>query len=150
MITRRNFIQLFGMTAIAGLTINSPINILGQGSGDLFRIPSESMTDPVFSFTSAHFTPFINDNFAVRSNIESFKTTPLRLIEVEILERKENLAMGFTGESFSLLFSGPFPENAVGHLFELSHPSLGVFTLFLVPVGKEPNRYQAIVSHLKR
>jgi hypothetical protein len=149
MITRRDFIQLFGVTAIAGLTINSPINIFGQSSGDLYRIPAESMTDPLFSFTSAHFTPFINDNFAVRSN-ESFKTTPLRLIEVEILEHKENLAKGFTGESFSLLFSGSHPENVAGDMFEFSHPSLGVFTLFLAPVGKEPNRYQAIVSHLTR
>jgi len=149
MITRRNFIQLFGVTAIAGFTINSSVKIFGQGSDHLFRIPSESMTDPIFSFTSAHFTPFINDNFAVRSN-ESFKTTPLRLIDVKILEYKENLAKGFTGESFSLLFQGSLPENFVGDSFELSHPSLGVFTLFLVPVGKEPNRYEAIVNHLKR
>lgn len=149
MITRRDFIQLFGVTAIAGLTINSPVNIFGQGAGDLFRIPSESMTDPVFSFTSAHFTPFINDNFAIRSN-ESFKRTPLRLIEVEILERKENLAKGFTGEIFSLLFRGSLPENIAGELVELSHPSLGVFMLFLAPVGKEPNRHEAIISHLNR
>lgn len=149
MITRRDFIQLFGVTAIAGLTINSPVNIFGQSPGDLFRIPPESMTDPVFSFTSAHFTPFINGDFQIRQNA-SRETAQLILTDVKVFERKANLAKGATGESFSLLFRGSLPENFAGNSFELFHPSLGVFTLFLAPVGKERDRYEAIVNHLKR
>lgn len=144
MITRRDFIQLFGLTAIAGLAINSPVNIFGQSSGDLFRIPSESLADPVFSFTSAHFTPFINADFQTGQNAR------LRLTDVKVFERKANLAKGATGESFSLLFRGPLPENFDGRSFELFHPSLGAFTLFLAPVGKERDRYEAVVNHLKR
>ena len=150
MITRRNFIQLFGATAIAGLTISSPVNIFGQTrrDGDLFQIPPESLADPVSSFTSAHFTPFINSDFQIMQNA-SRETTPLRLTEVEIFQRKANLAKGTVGESFSLVFRGSLPENLSGDRFEFSHPSLGVFTLFLAPVSKERNHYEAVINHLK-
>lgn len=151
MITRRNFIQLFGVAAIAGLSLNSPVNIFGQTrrEDDLFPIPSESFADPVFSFTSAHFTPFINSEFQIRQN-DLGETASLQLIDVEIFQRKANLAKGAVGESFSLVFRGSLPENLAGNSFEFSHPSLGVFTLFLAPVSKERNRYEAIINHLKR
>ncbi len=150
MITRRNFIQLFGTTVIAGLSINSPVNIFGQTrhEGDLFQIPPESLADPVASFTSAHFTPFIDGDFQVRQNA-SQETVSLQLIDVEIFQRKANLAKGAVGESFSLVFRGSLPENFAGNRFEFTHPSLGVFTLFLAPVSKERNRYEAIINHLK-
>jgi hypothetical protein len=150
MITRRNFIQLFGATVVAGLSINSPVNIFGQTrrEDDLFPIPPESLSDPVSSFTSAHFTPFINGDFQVRQN-DLRETTSLQLIDVEIFQRKANLAKGAIGESFSLVFRGSLPENLAGDRFEFSHPSLGVFTLFLAPVSKERNRYEAVINHLK-
>lgn len=151
MITRRSFIEVFGLSAVAGLTLNSPGKIFGQSrqSGDVFPIPPASMEDPLFSFTSAHFTPFLNTDFQI-PRADSRETTSLRLIDVKTFQRKENLAKGAVGESFSLLFRGSLPENLSGDCFEFSHPSLGLFTLFLVPVNKEPDLYEAIINHLKQ
>lgn len=150
MITRRSFIGVFGLSAIAGLTLNSPGKIFGQSrhSGDLFRIPPASMEDPLFSFTSAHFTPFLNTDFQIQRG-DSRETSSLRLIDVKVFQRKENLAKGAVGESFSLMFRGSLPAKLVGGCFEFSHPSLGLFTLFLASVNKEPDQYEAIINHLQ-
>jgi len=150
MITRRSFIEVFGLTAVAGIALNSPGKTFGQSrqSGDLFRIPPASMADPLFSFTSAHFTPFLNTDFQLQ-RADSRRTQSLRLIDVKVFQRKENLAKGAVGESFSLMFRGSLPANLSGESFELSHPSLGLFTLFLASVNKEPDRYEAIINHLQ-
>ena len=150
MITRRNFIEMFGITAVAGLMLNSPVNIFGQrrDTGDSFLIPPESMSDPVFSFTSAHFTPFINTDFEIRQEGEQ-GTETLRLLDVKEVQRKANLAKGVQGDSFSLMFSNTRGTKLAGDSFEFSHPSLGLFKLNLLPVSAEPNRYEAVINHLR-
>jgi hypothetical protein len=106
------------------------------------------MEDPLFSFTSAHFTPFLNTDFQILRT-DQRETTSLRLIDVKTFQRKTNLAKGAVGESFSLLFRGSLPANLSGESFEFSHPSLGLFTLFLASVNKDPDQYEAIINHLQ-
>ena len=150
MITRRSFINMFGLTVVAGFTLNSPGKTFGQtlGSDGGFLIPSTSMSDPVFSFTSAHFMPFINTDFEIRQEGEQQAET-LRLLDVKEVRRKANLAKGVQGDSFSLMFSNTRGTKLAGDSFEFSHPSLGGFKLNLLPVSAEPNRYEAVINHLR-
>jgi hypothetical protein len=150
MITRRNFIQTLGFAAIAGASLNIGGTAFGQTlkSDDLFSLPPESLSNPVLSFTSAHFTPFIGTDFQIRQEGKR-RTETLKLIKVDEIQRKDNLAKGIQGESFSLMFSNTRETQLAGQSFEFSHPALGAFTLFLSPVNKEPNQFEAIINHLR-
>lgn len=150
MITRRNFIQNLGFAAIVGASLNVSGTVFGQTlkTDDLFSLPPESLSNPVFSFTSAHFTPFIGTEFQLRQQGKR-RTETLTLLKVDEIQRKENLTKGIQGESFSLLFSNTRETKLAGQSFELSHPALGAFTLFLSPVNKEPNLFEAIINHLR-
>lgn len=150
MITRRNFIQNLGFAAIVGASLNVSGTVFGQTlkTDDLFSLPPESLSNPVFSFTSAHFTPFIGTDFQLRQEGKR-RTETLKLLKVDEIQRKDNLAKGIQGESFSLLFSNTRETKLAGQSFELYHPALGEFTLFLSPVNQEPNLFEAIINHLQ-
>ena len=151
MITRRNFIQALGLATIAGTAINLTGTALGQTvkSEDLFPIPAEILSDPVLSFTSTHFTPFINTDFEIRAE-DMRRVELLRLLNVEELEHKANLAEGVKGDCFSLIFTSPRKAKIKTGKYEFTHFSLGTFSLTISPVGAEPNRYEAVINHLQR
>jgi uncharacterized protein DUF6916 len=46
--------------------------------------------------------------------------------------------------AFSLTFESSDPEVREQQIFALSHPELGDFDLFLVPIG--PRRYEAVIN----
>jgi hypothetical protein len=151
MITRRNFIQALGLATFAGTVLNLSGTAFGQTtkSNDFFPIPAEILSDPVLSFTSELFTPFINTDFEIRQ--ESMRRVELlRLLNVKAVERKTNLADGVKGESFSLMFFSPRGAKLKSGQFEFTHFSLGTFTLTISPVSAEPNRYEAVINHLQR
>jgi Domain of unknown function (DUF6916) len=150
MITRRNFIEMLGLTTVSGLSLTLAGKAFGQTfqPDDLFSLPSASLYDPLMQFTGAHFKPFINSEFPARLE-GARRIERLMLLEVKELERKKNLAKGFTGESFSLMFASKRDTPLAGNLFEFNHPSLGAFSLMLAAVGDEPNRYEAIINHLR-
>lgn len=150
MITRRNFIQKLGLTAVVGASLTAGGAAFGQTlkTDDLFALPPETLSNPVLSFTSAHFTPFIGTDFQLRQQGKR-RTETLTLLKVDEIQRKNNLEKGIQGESFSLLFSNTSETKLAGQSFELSHPAFGVFTLFLSPVNKEPNLFEAIINHLR-
>jgi hypothetical protein len=151
MITRRNFIQALGLATVAGMVINLNGTALGQtsDSNQLFAIPAESLSDPVLSFTSANFVPFTNTDFEIRQeNLRRVET--LRLLNVKDAESKANAAEGIQGDSFSLMFFSPRGAKLKAGQFEFTHFSLGTFTLTITPVSAEPNRYEAVINHLRR
>jgi hypothetical protein len=151
MITRRNFIQALGLAAVAGTVMSLNGTALGQknDSNGLFTIPVESLSDPVLSFKSEHFTPFINTDFEIRQ--ENMRRAEwLRLLNVKEVERKTNVADGVKGDSFSLMFTSPRGAKLKAGQFEFTHFSLGTFTLTITPVSAEPNRYEAVINHLQR
>jgi hypothetical protein len=151
MITRRNFISSVGLTALAAAALSPAAKVFGQKrqSNDLFAIPAKSYSDPVLTFTSAHFTPFVNTNFKIRQSAES-RIESLKLLNVKEIQRKGNLERGVQGDSFSLMFASTRGAKLTESPVEFTHPSLGVFSLILLPVSAEPNRYEAIINHLSR
>jgi hypothetical protein len=151
MITRRNFIQALGAASVAGVAINLCGSVLGQTSktNDLFPIPADIASDPVLTFTSEHFTPFINTDFQIRQeNLRRPET--LRLLDVKNIERKANLKQDIQGDCFSLMFFSPRGAKLHTGQFEFTHFSLGTFLLTLSPVSAEANRYEAIINHQHR
>ena len=151
MITRRNFIHSIGLASVAAVTLNLSGTAFGQKSNEsgYFSIPAESLTDPVLSLKSEHFTPFINTDFEIRhENLR--RTEILRLLNVKELERKANQAEGVQGDSFSLMFFSPRGKKIESGQFEFSHFSLGAFSLTISRVSAEPNRYEAVINHLQR
>jgi hypothetical protein len=56
------------------------------------------------------------------------------------------------GERFSLIFVGPRSPFLAQGTYEFSHPALGSFPLFIVPVGAEADQaqYEAVFNRLKR
>jgi hypothetical protein len=152
MINRRSFIEMLGLTAIGGASLATAGKAFGQTfiSNDLFALPSESLSDPVFSFTSAHFTPFIDTDFEARADGDRRGVRLLRLLNVKEVLRKENMAKGIQGDSFSLMFADTRGRQLAADRYEFAHPSLGAFSLVLMPVSAELNRYEAVINHLRR
>lgn len=150
MINRRSFIEMLGLTAAGGISLATAGKAFGQtsGSNDLFALPPETLSDPVLSFTGAHFTPFINTLFEARP-IEARRGAQLVLLNVKELRRKANLKKGIDGESFSLMFSNTRPTKLEAGRFEIRHPALGAFKISLVLVSADPNRYEAVINHLR-
>jgi hypothetical protein len=151
MITRRNFVGLLSLTTIGVLSQNPLGNAFAQTlqSDDVFSLPAESMRNPVLSFTSAHFTPFVNTEFHATA-AGGRRTETLTLLNVKEVQRKANMAKGIQGDSFSLMFASTRRTKLSATEFEFSHPSLGVFSLVLLGVSAEPNRYEAVINHLRR
>lgn len=151
MISRRNFIEAFCLAPIAGFVLNAGGKVFGQTSDEkgYFAIPDAVLNDPVLSFTSAHFLPFINTDFEARAE-NSTRSEILRLHDVKNLERKGNAAQSIQGECFSLIFTSPRRAKLKAHRFEFTHFSLGTFTLTVSRLSDEPNRYEAIINHLRR
>lgn len=151
MITRRNFIQTLGIVSVAGTAFNLTGKAFGQTtkSKHLFAIPAEALSDPVSSFKSENFLPFVNTDFQIRQeNLR--RPESLRLLDVKDLERKANLAEDVLGDCFSLMFFSPRGSKLRAGQYEFTHFSLGTFILALNPVSALPNRYEVIINHLQR
>lgn len=94
--------------------------------------------------TEADFTKNVNTTFRVE--LESPRPIDVRLIAVtpHVSEPNEQAGM----ERFSVLFAGPddifLPQNT----YRMTHPEMGEFYIFLVPIGKEADgfRYEAVYN----
>ena len=151
MITRRSFLYTFGLTAVAGLSLNAmgqTVGVVSQGD-DFFLVPGESMSDLVYSFTGNHFKPFVGMDFQIRQEGMTRRNS-LRLLEVKEHESKANARRGVRGESFSLLFQNLRGTQLDGVRTEFNHELLGGFQLLITAVGPEPNYYEAVINHLQR
>lgn len=151
MITRRNFIQAFGLTSVAFAALNLNGSVFGQSltKDGYFSIPAESLSDPLLSFKSEHFVPFIDTDFEIRhENLR--RTETLRLLNVKDLQLKANDTEGVQGDSFSLMFYSPREFKLESGQYEFTHFSLGAFTLTISAVSAQPNRYEGVINHLRR
>lgn len=55
-------------------------------------------------------------------------------------------------EYFSLMFQDPAKSSLQQHIYELLHPELGQFSLFLVPVDADDkgHYYESVFSRIKK
>ncbi|HTH51965.1 MAG TPA: hypothetical protein VL501_08530, partial [Pyrinomonadaceae bacterium] len=118
---------------------------LGQAlRNGMFMPPVDSTLDPLTYLTSQHFSPFVGSSVAGTSS--SGRRGAFRLVEVNDTLIEANEKRGYTGQSYSLILESP--SRVPGEVYEFRHKLLGTFALFVSPVGKRGNRYQAVVNRI--
>lgn len=147
-ITRRQFITASCASAL--VVAGGGLKALGQKSlpDDLFPVPPEVYSEPLFSMTSQQLRPFIGNRFTATADGQ--RTAALILDEVTAIESPQNTLGGYYGECFSLIFTGserrPLPQGT----YTMATPGLEPFSALLVPVDRNRIRYEIIVNHVTR
>ena len=94
------------------------------------------------TLTSSMFAANVNSTFQVRHQAGE----PVAL---ELVEYREGVSQpGY--EHFSLLFKGPRTVVLPQQTYQMEHPVLGTFALFLVPVRQDENAtyYESVFNRL--
>jgi hypothetical protein len=86
------------------------------------------------------FTPHLEAAFAMQT---AGGVVPLKLVKVDPAGNS-----GRSGGAFSLIFVAPKGPWLPQAIYPVTHPSLGVMEIFLVPIGprQDGNGYQAIFT----
>jgi uncharacterized protein DUF6916 len=146
-LTRRNFI--WASSAAASLTLFSGAGkIFGQvrRAPVLTQMPAESMADPLSFLSSKYFEPLIGSVMSGQSG--KSRTVSFLLADVRDLALESNEARGYVGESFSLLLTAPVGSSPKGGIYMFRHPTIGVFSLLISPVGIFGRNFEAIVNRI--
>ena len=147
--TRRTFLRTLGAATafVAGGGI-SAISGQKRSSPDLFDVPPEAYSEPLFSATAKEFDGLIGRTFTAKAANGSSLT--LVLTEVNQLERMGNTTRGYYGESFSLILESKGKRVFGQDVYEVSGGGLEPFTALIVPTGLSQKKYEIIVNHLTR
>ena len=123
-------------------------NIFGQSlkTSEVFQLPPESTNDALNYLRREHFEAVVNTTFQFQP-VEG-RAFRLQLLSVEDSSRSANEKQGLKGESFSLLFESAKRTQISQGTFQISHDTLGNFSLLIVPVGLRGNRYEAIINRI--
>jgi hypothetical protein len=122
-------------------------NILGQSwkerDGNPGDGPSSAIqnNDPLANYSKATFLSYLNSVFQLR--------TAFTVVEVTLL-KVDDMSAPKGGECFSLLFRGGSGKPLGQSIYEVDHPALGSFPLFLVPVGPDNNGAQGYLATINR
>ena len=97
--------------------------------------------------TEEEFRQNLNTKFRV--TLDSPKPIELTLVEVESRPSGADEETGM--ERFSVFFTSPLDVLLDQASYPLSHPRMGEFDLFLVPIAQESNgyRYEAVYNYYK-
>jgi hypothetical protein len=114
-----------------------------QPDGKHLNISSDSLIgnqqDMLAYYNKAAFTPYVGTDFLVSLNAS--KVRAVTLIEVEDFVDPSVQGLPPGEECFSLLFTTPPKKSFAQGTYQVEHPALGKFSLFLVPVGMQISFY---------
>ena len=89
------------------------------------------------TFTAETFKPLLHERFVLDAGD--------RRVDLALVEVTESAAPGANRSAqFSIVFSGPSDPILPQATYELEHPELGAFELFLVPIAAD--RYEAVFT----
>ena len=144
MATRRDFVKMGSLAAVAGLGASS---VLGATPDGLFGIPSDGRAVSASFYTGKNFKPFLNTVFKV---VHKGAKTTVRLNLVQIKEKTHTSqrAIGTRTISTSLLFEGQKGRKLPQDVYELRHEKLGKFSVLLVPITTEGNHYEVVFNRI--
>lgn len=163
-VSRRRFIKSGTLTALtAGFIFKTGGLALGQNRKPLaptldyqnptvdFPIPYEAQQNPVFSYKSSTFEPYVNGIFVARD--ARGRAIELKLVRVSVYKPARNTRIMTTTaretDCFSLLFSAPRSLPEFTSIHSIEHAALGKFDLFLKrSEDREQLFYEAVVNHL--
>ena len=90
------------------------------------------------------FSEHLNTKFSVK--VDSAEPVELELVELVVRKSEPNEQAGM--ERFSAFFYGPTNCFLPQQTYEVTHPAMGDFVIFLVALGKEERgfRYEAVFN----
>ena len=147
--TRRDFLRVAGTAGMLATTGGFG-SLFGQQrkTADLFPLPAEVYSQPLYSMTSKQFEQLIGRTFAALS--ASGRENRLVLTEVNRLERMQNTVGGYYGECYSLIFETSAKVRVTQDVYEMRADGLESFSALLVPTGRRQRQFEIIVNHLTR
>jgi hypothetical protein len=147
-INRRNFLQSTAV-ALTFIVSSGGLRVFGQQqNGDLFQVPAEAYSDPLFSLTAAHAGGLVGTTFTATA--AGNRSVRLTLRQVNPLERQINTLRGYYGESFSLIFESQQRLRLGQGIYRLAGGGLDFESVLLVPTGIGGNQYEVLINHLTR
>jgi hypothetical protein len=155
-LTRRTFLRKGAMTVfLTGLALDSIPLILAQKGIKHdprldFPVSPEAQQEPVFSFTSATFQPYLNDPITLRAGANSVGATLVKIRDWAPNPKLAKLtARARNSDSFVLIFEADGQLTDLTSVYDVQHQTLGTFPLFLSrrdgPQGKY--FYEAVFNH---
>ena len=156
-ISRRFFLKSGTLTAIAaGVALGPNYLAFGQkgtlGTGLGYQIPIKAQQQPTYMFTRATFDPYVGGVFQAPD-------ARGRMVNLTLLSATSNKPSADTEIStgkaletdcFSLMFKAAraLPEST--SIYQVSHPALGKFDLFLTPHSQAGGvvGYEAVFNHI--
>jgi hypothetical protein len=108
----------------------------GDGSS-----PALQNNDPLATYTKAAFLSYLNSVFQLNTGFNVIAVTLLKV---------DDMPSAKGGECFSLLFRGGSGRALRQNTYNVDHPSLGRFALFLVPVGTDEHGAQGYLATVNR
>lgn len=145
MYNRRSFIKFTGVATVGGLMLGSNSNIFGKIK-EYFPIPTEVVSDKINLLNQQTFEPLVNSSFTITR--ENLSSVSMRLVEIigkdEMKHRAETVAF----DGFSLIFEVEGKDSLNDEIYNISHPELGEFSMFMSTVGRSGKRFQAVFSRV--
>ena len=118
-------------------------SIFGQSFKQRDGNPGETppvQTDPLANYSKASFVSYLNSIFQIETVSGTVAVT---------LTKVDGMTAAQGGECFSLIFRGG--STALKQdTYEIVHPALGTFELFIVPGGSDQNGARAYVATINR
>ena len=155
---RRRFLKSATLAAVStGMTLGFGRAAMGQKKGKALdhlighQIPIKAQQDLLFYFSEETFRAYLNDIFQAPDSRS--RLVALELISVDGYKPKAD-AMVSTSKasetrSFALMFKASKPLSPFTSIYEMHHPALGKFDLFLTPREKDGAfYYEAVFNHI--
>jgi hypothetical protein len=144
-VSRRDFLigLLGGLAGTAFLATDWGSNVLSGGRPVARDAIPRTLLDPL---TSATYAELLGERFRVR--LGALNAVDVELAAVTDLSSRSSFEG--SGECFSILFRGPQDQPFQQDTYTLQHDQIGVFDLFLVPIGPDAASptYEAVVNRL--
>jgi hypothetical protein len=126
---------------VAALFAAVPLrNVSGNSSNYWHANPLDDPPDPLSTYSKAAFVYQLNSIFQVYA--------ASKVVEVT-LKQIDDMPAPAGGECFTLMFRGG-TKQLKQNTYKLAHPSLGTFSLLLVPTGPDRNGAQGYVATINR
>lgn len=145
MYNRRRFLKLTCATAFSGLMLGAGISSFGQ-TKEYFSLPETTFSDSSFTFNQQTFEPLVDTIFNFKGNDDS--NVSMKLIEVVTKDDTKKNSSGIPTDGFTLIFEIQGKSKLGDQIFQVSHPALTDFPMFISTVGKSGMRYQAVFNRV--
>lgn len=145
MYNRRRFLKLTCATAFSGLMLGASISSFGQKK-EHFQLPGTIFSDSSFTFNQQTFEPLVDTIFTFKGGDDS--SFSMKLVEVVTKDDAKKYVSEIPTDGFTLIFEIQGKSKLEDQIFQVSHPALSDFPMFISTVGRSGARYQAVFNRV--